>query len=261
MLFFLKNNYIFYAFLATMFTFLVTFLGALIVFVFKKVNRKLLDISNALASGIMISASFFSLLNPAFELAKNIKLIPWLIVSCGFLFGGLFILLSDIICEKIIKKYNKINLKKSIMLVLSITLHNIPEGLAVGVAFGSIIYGIEGATLISAMILTLGIGIQNFPEGALVSLPLRENGMSRKKSFIIGALTGIVEPISGVIGAFLVIKIRYLLPFLLSFASSAMIYVACSELIPECEKNDSKYITFLIIIGFTLMMILDVIFE
>jgi Predicted divalent heavy-metal cations transporter len=145
------------------------------------------------------------------------------------------------------------------MLVSSITLHNIPEGLAVGVAFGSIAYDLSGATLASACLLALGIGIQNFPEGTSVSVPLRREGLSRKKSFLIGQLSGIVEPISGVIGALLVLKIRMMLPFLLSFAAGAMIYVVVEEMIPESQTNEKKdLMAIFTLIGFSIMMILDV---
>ena len=145
------------------------------------------------------------------------------------------------------------------MLIFSITLHNIPEGLAVGVAFGSIAYSLEGATLTSAMLIALGIGIQNFPEGTAVSVPLRREGISRKKAFFYGQLSDLVEPISGVLGALLVLKIRILLPFLLSFAAGAMIYVVVEELIPESQTNKKKDLMSLFtIIGFTIMMILDI---
>ena len=145
------------------------------------------------------------------------------------------------------------------MLISSITIHNIPEGLAVGVAFGSILYNLDGATLISSLMLTLGIGIQNFPEGLAVSAPLLRNGMSKKKAFFFGQLSGIVEPISGIIGALLVLKIRLLLPFLLSFAAGAMIYVVVNELVPESQENDNKpLITIYTLIGFIIMMTLDV---
>ena len=152
-------------------------------------------------------------------------------------------------------------LKRILMLVLSITLHNIPEGLAVGVAFGSIAYNLDGATLGSAAILALGIGIQNFPEGTAVSVPLRREGLSRKKAFFYGQLSGIVEPISGVIGTLLVLKVRMILPFLLSFAAGAMIYVVIQELIPASQSNEKKDLMALFtIIGFSIMMTLDILF-
>ena len=152
-----------------------------------------------------------------------------------------------------------IKLKRTLMLIVSITLHNVPEGLAVGVAFGSTLYGLDGATLMSAWTLAIGIGIQNFPEGTAVSVPLRREGFSRNKSFIYGMLSGIVEPISGVLGALLVLKVRIILPFLLAFAAGAMIYVVIQELIPESQTNENKeVISMCTLIGFTIMMLLDV---
>jgi len=149
--------------------------------------------------------------------------------------------------------------KRVLMLIFSITLHNIPEGLAVGVAFGSVFYGLDGATVTSASILALGIGLQNFPEGTAVSVPLRREGLSRRKAFFFGQLSGIVEPISGVIGAILVLKVRVILPFLLAFAAGAMIYVVVQELIPASQANKKKEIMALFtLIGFSVMMILDV---
>ena len=151
------------------------------------------------------------------------------------------------------------SLKRCIMIILSITLHNIPEGMAVGVAFGSVIYNIPGASILSAWIIALGIGIQNFPEGSAISLPLRREGLSRKKAFFFGQLSGLVEPIAGVIGALLVLKIRLLLPFLLAFAAGAMIYVVVQELIPESQTNKKKEVMAMFtLVGFSIMMILDI---
>ena len=221
----------------------------------------------AIAAGVMIAASFFSLLNPATEMAINLKMIPWLITFIGFISGGLLLFIGDKLFNHFDKKINKNkkeekerkSFKRCLMLIFSITLHNIPEGLAVGVAFGSTAYSLEGATLTSAMLIALGIGIQNFPEGTAVSVPLRREGMSRKKAFFYGQLSGLVEPISGVLGALLVLKIRILLPFLLSFAAGAMIYVVVEELIPESQTNKKKDLMSLFtIIGFTIMMILDI---
>ena len=162
--------------------------------------------------------------------------------------------------DKFFSKKNPSNKKKRcFMLISSITLHNIPEGLAVGVAFGSIMYNLDGASISSAIALAIGIGIQNFPEGCAVSIPLRREGMTRTKAFFYGQLSAIVEPISGVIGALLVLKIRIILPFLLAFAAGAMIYVVVAELIPECIHNKHKcLISMFSLIGFTIMMILDV---
>lgn len=245
------------AFLATLFTWFITLLGSAIVFFFKKVNKTILDSMLSLAAGVMIAASFFSLLAPSIEMSISLGMNKILFPSIGFICGGLLIFLMD----KIFSKNNHSNKRKRcFMLIASITLHNIPEGLAVGVAFGSVMYHIDGATIMSAIGLAIGIGIQNFPEGVAVSIPLRREGMSRIKAFFYGQLSAIVEPIAGVIGAVLVLKIRIILPFLLAFAAGAMIYVVVSELIPECESNKNKGLISLVsLIGFTIMMILDVI--
>jgi len=257
--YFLGLNHILQAFLACCLTWFITSLGAAIVYFFKNVNKNLLDAMLGTAAGVMTAAAFFSLLNPSISLAEELGMISWLVAFIGFFAGGLLLFAGDKIFPKLIKNSENNNIKRIWMLVLSITLHNIPEGLAIGVAFGSIAYGIEGATVISAVLLAIGIGIQNFPEGTAVSLPLRREGFSRKKAFIIGGLTGIVEPISGVIGALLVIKVRLILPFLLAFAAGAMIYVVVEELIPESQSNKSKDLMALFtIIGFSIMMILDV---
>ena len=218
-----------------------------------------------LAAGVMIAASFWSLLSPAIEMAETLNMIPWLIVAVGFLCGGILLFIGDkafdIISDKqkdnrsIDKKQERKSLKRCLMLIFSITLHNIPEGMAVGVAFGSLAYNLEGANLISACILALGIGLQNFPEGTAVSVPLRREGFSRKKAFFYGMLSGIVA----VIGALLVAKIRMFLPFLLAFAAGAMIYVVVEELIPESQSNERKDVMALFtLIGFVIMMVLDV---
>lgn len=253
------------ALFATIFTYSVTLLGASLVFFFKNVKKNIMDAMLAIAAGVMIAASFFSLLNPATEMAINLKMIPWLITFIGFIAGGLLLFIGDKLFnhfdKRIYKKEEKErnSFKRCLMLIFSITLHNIPEGLAVGVAFGSIAYSLEGATLTSAILIALGIGIQNFPEGTAVSVPLRREGISRKKAFFYGQLSGLVEPISGVLGALLVLKIRTLLPFLLSFAAGAMIYVVVEELIPESQTNKKKDLMSLFtIIGFTIMMILDI---
>ena len=257
--FFWNNSPVVQALLAGMFTFFVTALGSSIVFIFKGVNRTFLDGMLGFSAGVMIAASFFSLLNPAIILCEKIKMIPWLMVGIGFLLGGLLLFIGDKIFTRILKKSGNNKIKRSLMLIISITLHNIPEGLAVGVAFGSVRYHIDGATIIAAYILTLGIALQNFPEGSAVSLPLKREGFSTKKAFIIGSLSAIVEPLSSVIGVLIVLKVRFLLPFLLSFAAGAMIYVVIEELIPESQTNKSKDLMALFsIIGFLLMMILDV---
>ncbi|MEG1647327.1 MAG: ZIP family metal transporter [Bacilli bacterium] len=258
--YFSNLNHVIQALLATIFTWSVTALGASLVFFFKKVNKNIMDAMLGFAGGVMIAASFFSLLSPAIEMACNLHMIAWVVAFTGFFSGGLLLFLGDKLfdfCNKKVKQNS--NTKRCLMLVFSITLHNIPEGLAVGVAFGSLKYGLDGATLIAACLLALGIGIQNFPEGTAVSVPLRREGFSRIKAFTVGQLSGIVEPISGVIGAFLVLKIRYILPFLLAFAAGAMIYVVVQELIPESQTNKKKDLMALFtLIGFSLMMILDV---
>ena len=243
--------------IATFFTFLVTALGSAFVFIFKKPNKTLMDAMLGLASGVMIAASFFSLINPALEMASKLKFVPWIIVTLGFLSGGVFLFCGDKLYDKSGEKN-----KRTFMLILSITLHNIPEGLAVGVAFGSILYGLDGASFLTAALLALGIGIQNFPEGAAISIPLKRDGYSSKKAFILGSLSGIVEPISGVIGCLMVQKIKLILPFILAFAAGAMIYVVVQELIPESQTNEKKDLMALFtLIGFSVMMILDLAFS
>ena len=250
-------NPIIQALLATLFTWAVTALGAALVFMFKKIHKNILDSMLGIAAGVMIAASFWSLLSPSIEMANVLKINIILSVAGGFLSGGLLLFIGDKFMNKMQNKSS--NLKRTLMLIVSITLHNIPEGLAVGVAFGSTLYGLDGATLMSAWTLAIGIGIQNFPEGTAVSVPLRREGFSRNKSFIYGMLSGVVEPISGVLGALLVLKVRIILPFLLAFAAGAMIYVVIQELIPESQTNENKeIISMCTLIGFTIMMLLDV---
>lgn len=254
------------ALIATIFTWSVTAIGAALVYFFKKINKNLMDGMLGFAGGVMIAASFFSLIAPAITMAENLNLISWLIVFVGFFSGGLLLFIGDKVYDIYEKKHPKkkhetkqASLKRCFMLICSITLHNIPEGMAVGVAFGSVVYGLDGATLAAAWTLALGIGLQNFPEGTAVSMPLRREGFSRNKSFFLGQLSAIVEPIAGVIGAILVIKMRTLLPFLLSFAAGAMIYVVVEELIPESQTNKKKDLMALFtLIGFSIMMILDI---
>ncbi len=252
------NNYTLLALYATLFTWFLTILGSSMVFFFKKINKNIMDVSLGLAAGIMMAASFFSLLNPAIENAKNLKQLPWLVVSIGFIIGGIFIYLSDLYFNNRFK--NKPNKNKRLFLmILSITLHNIPEGLAVGIAFGSIKYHLADANLTNAFLLALAIGLQNFPEGSAISLPLRRENYSRLKAFIYGSLSAIVEPIFGIIGAILTIKLTSLMPIFLSFAAGAMIYVIIEELIPESQTNKNKALMALFtLIGFIIMMILDI---
>ena len=206
--FFENLNPIVQALLATLMTYAFTVAGSSLVFFFKKINRNVMDALLGIAGGVMIAASFFSLISPAIEKAENLGQIPWLIVSLGFFLGGVLLYITDKISSKVIKNSDS---KKNFMLILSITMHNIPEGMVVGLAFGSIVYG--NVTLSSALMLALGIGIQNFPEGSSISLPLRRSGMSRKKAFFLGQISGLVEPIAGVIGALLVLQIESILPY------------------------------------------------
>lgn len=261
--FFLDLSPVIQALIATIFTWAVTMLGASIVFFFREVKKSIMDALLGFSAGVMIAASFWSLLSPAIDLSDSMNMISWLVVFLGFFSGGLLLFLGDKLYDFIQRKNDKIKIsekvKRSFMLVFSITLHNFPEGLVIGVAFGSLAYSIEGSTLASALTLALGIGLQNFPEGSAVSLPLRRDGFSRKKAFFFGQLSGVVEPIAAVIGAILVLKIQSLLPFLLSFAAGAMIYVVVEELIPESQSNKKKDLMALFtLIGFSIMMILDV---
>jgi len=255
---FLNLSYVYQALVATIFTWSLTALGSSLVFFFKQTNKNIMDAMLGFAAGVMVAASFWSLLNPAIEMANNLKMISWVVVSLGFLSGGILLFIGDKIFDSYSRNINN-KFKRSLMLITSITLHNIPEGIAVGVAFGSLMYGLDGTTITSACMLALGIGLQNFPEGSAVSLPLRREGYSRRKAFFYGQLSAVVEPISGVIGALLVLKMRFLLPFILSFAAGAMIYVVVAELIPESQSNIKKSLMALFtLFGFIVMMVLDV---
>lgn len=251
--------------IATIFTWSITALGALSVCFFKEINKKVLDIMLGFGAGVMISASFWSLLSPSIELSEALGQIKWLIPALGFLAGSLFVIVSDKFLDKMLLKRNEANLSKrdsqrrSMLLVSAITLHNIPEGMAIGVAFGSVALGIPGVTLLSAILLAVGIGIQNLPEGAAVSLPLRREGYSRKKSFFYGQASAIVEPISAIIGVLAVMSVRNLLPFLLALAAGAMICVVVAELVPEATKSNKGKATLGFIFGFLIMMILEII--
>ena len=261
MIWFGDLNPILQALIATTFTWGITLLGALMVCFFKEVNKKALNTILGFSAGVMIAASFWSLLLPSIELSEELGYIAWGLPALGFIFGGLFVLLSDKFLDKTLSDKNSIkkdSLKRSILLVSAITLHNIPEGMSIGVAFGGISSGVSGMTLIGAIMLAVGIGIQNFPEGAAVSLPLRKEGFSRKKSFFIGQASALVEPISAVIGVILVLAVRSILPILLSFAAGAMITVAARELLPESISENKNLSTLGLISGFVLMMVLDV---
>lgn len=255
-------NPVWQALLATTFTWGVTALGALTVCFFKNLNKKVLNTILGFSAGVMIAASFWSLLSPAIDLSTELGYVAWILPASGFIIGGLFVLFSDKFLDKTLKiksnSKNKYSVKKSILLISAITIHNIPEGMAVGVAFGGIASGVPGVTLIGAIMLALGIGIQNFPEGAAVSLPLRSVGYSRIRSFMYGQASALVEPISAVIGVVLVLTIRSILPLLLAFAAGAMIAVAARELLPESITENKNLATIGLIFGFVLMMVLDV---
>jgi len=259
---------IFQALLATLFTWAMTAAGAAGVFLTKSYPKKVMSFMLGTAAGVMIAASFWSLLAPAIEMSQNTSVPGWVPAAVGFLLGGLFLWVVDRILPHLhlgedIKDSEgiKTQWQRSILLVLAITLHNFPEGLAVGVAFGAISCCNPNATLAGAVALAIGIGLQNLPEGLAVSMPLRGEGLSRWKSFTYGQLSGMVEPIAGVIGAAAVVFMKPILPYALSFAAGAMIYVVVEELIPESQRGqhaNSELATFGAMLGFTIMMILDV---
>jgi len=261
-------NPVLQALIATCFTWGMTALGASIVFMAKDVSKKILDGMLGFSGGIMIAASFWSLLAPAIEMSEGKDVPTWFPALTGFLIGAIFLWGIDRILPHLHLGFSieeaegiKTTWQRSILLVLAITLHNIPEGLAVGVAFGAVVSGFSSATLSAAIALAIGIGIQNFPEGLAVSAPLRHEGMSRLKSFWYGQLSAIVEPIAGVIGAVAVIVVQPILPYALSFAAGAMIFVVIEELIPECQRNGhTDLATMGAMIGFAVMMVLDVAF-
>ena len=254
------------ALLATLFTWGVTALGASLVFFFRGLHQRALDGMMGFAAGVMIAASFWSLLAPSIELAEAAGEVPWVPASVGFLAGGGFIWGLDRILPHLHIGFPRSEAEglptswhRSVLLVLAITLHNIPEGLAVGVGFGALAHDIPGASLPAAIALSIGIGLQNFPEGVSVSVPLRREGMSRGRSFFWGQLSGAVEPIAGVIGALAVISVKALLPYALAFAAGAMIFVVVEELIPESQLNkNTDTATLGALLGFAVMMILDV---
>jgi ZIP family zinc transporter len=254
------------AFYATLFTWGLTALGAALVFFFKTMNRAVLDGMLGFTGGVMIAASFWSLLAPGIEMSKGegfIKVIP---AAVGFLFGALFLFALDKVLPHVhlnFKDSEKEGIKtpwhRTTLLTLAITLHNIPEGLAVGVLFGGVAAGFEGASIGGAVALALGIGLQNFPEGFAVAMPLRRIGLSRTKSFLYGQASALVEPIAAVLGAWLVLTFEPILPYALSFAAGAMIFVVVEEVVPETQQDKYTDIATLgLILGFIVMMSLDV---
>ncbi|MDA2920714.1 ZIP family metal transporter [Desulfobacterota bacterium AH_259_B03_O07] len=266
---FLQNlNPVIQALIATCFTWAMTALGAAVVFMAKDVSRKMLDGMLGFSGGVMIAASFWSLLAPAIEMSEGKAIPNWFPAAIGFLAGVMFLWGVDKILPHLhlglyIQEAEGIKTRwqRSILLVLAITLHNIPEGLAVGVAFGAIATGFPSATLSAAIVLTIGIGIQNFPEGLAVSMPLRREGMSRLISFWYGQLSATVEPIAAVIGAGAVVLVQPILPYALSFAAGAMIFVVIEELVPESQSgSNTDLATMGAMIGFVVMMVLDIAF-
>lgn len=263
---FINLSPILQALIGTCFTWFLTALGAAVVFFFTEINKKVLDSMLGFAAGVMIAASYWSLLAPAIAMVEESGGIIWIPPLLGFLSGGLFLWGVDKLLPHLHRGFPtkeaegiKTGWQRSVLLVLAITLHNIPEGLAVGVAFGAVAADLPAATLGGAMALALGIGIQNFPEGAAVSIPLRREGLSRKKSFLYGQFSGVVEPVAGVLGAAAVIFMQPLLPYALSFAAGAMIYVVAEELIPESQaEKHSDVATLGLMLGFAVMMTLDV---
>ncbi|MFD2066923.1 ZIP family metal transporter [Pontibacter silvestris] len=260
---------IYAALIATVFTWSVTALGAAMIFFFRTMNRSWQDVMLGFTGGVMLAASFWSLLNPAIEMSeRQYPDMSWMPAAVGFTAGALFIFVLDkfaphlhINFEQEEKEGMKTKLHQTTLLILAITLHNIPEGLAVGVLFGAAANGTDGVSVTAAITLALGIGLQNFPEGFAVAMPLRRLGVSRLKSFWYGQLSAIVEPIAGVLGAFAVVYIQPGLPYALAFAAGAMIYVVVEEVIPETQRDKNTDVAVLGLIGgFVIMMVLDVAF-
>ena len=254
------------ALLATFFTWFVTLLGAAVALIGRELSRKLLDAMLGFAAGVMIAASYWSLLAPALEMAAGRSVPAWVPAAVGFLLGGAVLRGIDMILPHLHAGFAleeaegpRTSWRQTTLLVTAITLHNIPEGLAVGVAFGAAAAGLPSATLAGAISLAIGIGIQNFPEGLAVAAPLRRAGYSKFKSFWVGQASGLVEPAAGVVGAFAVLASQALLPYALAFAAGAMIFVVVEELIPEAQHGGNGDIATLgVMVGFTLMMVLDV---
>ncbi|HIY31665.1 ZIP family metal transporter [Evtepia sp.] len=251
---------------ATLVTWALTALGACVVFVLRRPNRNVMDAMLGLAGGVMVAAAFWSLLSPAIEMAGELGMVPWATALAGFMGGGFLLFFSDRVfthCQARRAQRQpaegKAGWKRCAMLVFSITLHNIPEGMAIGVAFGSLAYGLDSSAQAGAWMLALGIGLQNLPEGMAVSLPLLREGYRPRQAFFYGQLSGVVEPMAAVLGALLVLKVQACLPFLLAFAAGAMIYVVVEELIPESQTNANKdWMALFTLVGFSVMMVLDV---
>jgi ZIP family zinc transporter len=265
--FFLQFDPVIQALIATLFTWTITAAGASLVFFTGALNQKFMDSMLGFAAGVMIAASFWSLLAPGLEMSEQLGQIPWLTAVIGFMGGGIFMSMTNSILMRIQstlrdKRRNGVKApqSRSTLLVLAITLHNIPEGLAIGVAFGAVAADLPSATIGGAIALAIGIGIQNFPEGTAVSMPLRREGMSKWKSFFIGQASGVVEPIAAVIGVIFVLSMQNILPYALCFAAGAMLFVVIEELIPESQRKfeNTGLVTMATMGGFSVMMVLDV---
>ena len=255
------------ALLATCFTWGLTALGAASVFTVRKFNQKVLDTMLGFAGGVMIAASFWSLLAPGIEMAESLGVPGWLPAAVGFLLGGVCLRGIDMALPHLHlpgapmqeAEGLKTAWKRTLLMILAITLHNIPEGLAVGVAFGAAALDIESATVAGAIALAIGIGLQNFPEGIAVAMPLRREGLSRTRSFMYGQLSAMVEPVAGVLGAAAVLIAQPILPYALSFAAGAMIFVVVEDVVPESYREGNVDLaTMGVLLGFTVMMVLDV---
>ena len=244
------------ALIGTAFTWAMTALGASLVFIYKNVSQNAFSFMMSSAAGIMLASTFFSLLLPAIETGGEFS---FLILTFGFILGGALIILTDIVINKLTMFSGNLKKRSCAVMCIAVTMHNIPEGMAVGVAFGALASG-QTVEAVAAVMLAVGIGIQNFPEGMCVAFPLRANGLSRGKSFLIGQLSGAVEIVAGVIGALAVTAVNGILPWALAFSAGAMIAVVCSELIPESFAQGKVKATVGIIFGFALMMILDLCF-
>lgn len=249
---------------ATIFTWLVTAFGAATVFIFKNLSKNILDGMLGFTGGVMLAASIWSLLLPALAMSKGTGFVQLVPVVIGFLLGVVFIFGIDKVLPHLHHNFKKVEgvktpWQKTTLMILAITMHNIPEGLAIGVLFGGVAAGIPEASIVGGVILTIGIAVQNFPEGIAVAMPLRRMGLSRKKSFFYGQLSAIVEPLAGVLGAIAVSTFLPILPYTLAFAAGAMIFVVIEEVIPEAQQNKSSDVaTIGFILGFLVMMILDV---
>lgn len=250
-------NNILYSILGILIPFMGTNLGSSFVFFMKKnLNEKFRKLTVGFAAGVMIAASIWSLIIPSVEMANNLGKLKWIPATVGLVFGFIFLILINIIVEKLEKRDS---IKKFNMLMFSVTLHNIPEGMAVGVCFAGLLSGMSTIVLAEAMLLSIGIGVQNIPEGAIISMPLKIQGKSRKKAFLYGVLSGIVEPIAAVFTILLINIVVPVLPYLLSFAAGAMLYVVAEELIPDMNSGNKSYMGVIgLMFGFVIMMILDI---